>query len=70
MFYDKNSEEPWNAFFLEQIRRCVVCIFLEQKKRVKPCVVRNSFSTALFAAEKWRPDNLFLGYTFTERFSY
>ena len=70
MFYDKNSEEPWNAFFLEQKRRCAVCIFLEQKKRVKPCVVCSSFSAALFAAEKWRPDNLFLGYTFTERFSY
>ena len=32
MFYDKNSEEPWNAFFLEQKRRCVVCIFSGAEK--------------------------------------
>ena len=45
----------------------VLCefFFLEQKKRVKPCVVRISFSTVLLQQEKWRPYNLFLGYTFT-----
>ena len=40
MFYDKNSEELWNAFFLEQ------------KKRVKPCVVHISFSTVLLQQKK------------------
>ena len=72
-------------FFLKQKRRCVVCIFLEQKKRVKPCVVRSSFSAVLlqqkkkkrtadnpsfFSVEERQPDNLFFGYIFSERFSY
>ena len=29
-----------------------MCIFLEQKKRVNPCVARNSFSAVLFQQEK------------------
>ena len=61
-----------------------MCIFLEQKKRVKPCVVRSSFSAVLlqqkkkgrqiikvfFSVEERQPDNLFFGYIFSERFSY
>ena len=32
--------------------RCAVCIFLEQKKRVKSCVVRSSFSAVLLQQKK------------------
>ena len=53
MFYDKNSEEPWNAFFFWSRKGGVMCaFFLEQKKRVKPCVVRNSFSAVLLQQKK------------------
>ena len=45
-----------------------MCFRLEQffpaEKRVKPCVVRSSFSAALLQQEKWRPDNLFFGVYF------
>ena len=57
-----------------------MCIFLEQKKRVKPCVVRSSSFAAekkgttdnpgFFSVEERQPNNLFFGYIFSERFSY
>ena len=35
-----------------------MCIFLEQKKRVKPCVARSSFSAVLLQQKKkGTPDN-------------
>ena len=58
-----------------------MCIFLEQKKRVKPCVVHNSFSAVLlqqkkkgrqiiqvFSVEERQPNNLFFGYIFQKGF--
>ena len=53
--------------FFSGAEKIEVQFFFQQKRGVS-CVwfLQQQF----FAAGKWRPDNLFLGYTFKERFSY
>ena len=55
------AEKFEEQFFFPAEKRCELCVVLVQKSELQQ---------QFFAAGKWRPDNLFLGYTFTERFSY
>ena len=68
-------------FFWSRKGGVLCAFFLEQKKRVKPCVVRRSFSAVLlqqkkkgtadnpgfFSVEERQPDNLFFGYIFSRK---